>query len=119
MPVSAVKKAASLTVSPTDGTIRLEGGAVAATGGLAEVAGLSGSPTKANNLRGINVPVKQGSKEIAVTFQTPEADANYAVFVESSFLSQRAIAARTPEGFTVVFETAPAADARIDWMLVR
>lgn len=114
-----VKKAASLTVSPTDGTIRLEGGAVAATGGLAEVAGLSGSPTKANNLRGINVPVKQGSKEIAVTFQTPEADANYAVFVESSFLSQRAIAARTPEGFTVVFETAPAADARIDWMLVR
>ena len=113
------RKTASLTVSPADGTIRLEGNAVAAPGGLAEVAGLSGSAVKANNLRGLNVPVKKGAKEVAVTFPTPEADANYAVFLESSFLSQRAITSRTPQGFTVQFETAPAADARIDWVLVR
>ena len=116
---AAARKAASLTVSPADGTIRLDGNAVAAPGGLAEVAGLSGSPTKANNLRGLNVPVKQGAKEVTVKFPMPEADAEYAVFVESSFLSQRAITSRTPEGFTVQFETAPAADARIDWVLVR
>jgi hypothetical protein len=56
---------------------------------------------------------------VTVTFATPEADAEYAVFVETSFLSQRAITARTPEGFTVQFETAPSADGRIDWVLVR
>lgn len=117
--IAGKSKQASLTVSPADGTLRLDAPAVATPGGLAEVAGLSGSTVKARNFRGLNVPVKQGAKEVSVRFPTPEADADYAVFVESSFLSQRAITSRTPEGFTVQFETAPSADGRIDWVLVR
>lgn len=54
-----------------------------------------------------------------MTFPTPEADADYAVFIEQSWLGQRAISEKTAEGFTVNFDKPAPAEAKLDWMLVR
>ncbi|OPZ86644.1 MAG: hypothetical protein BWY76_00854 [bacterium ADurb.Bin429] len=112
-------KTASLTVSPKDGAFRFEGGGVSLPGGLFNVGGLSGTETKARNLRGVNVPVPEGAKEFTVTFPKAEADDAYAVFLEFTWLTNRAITNRTEKGFTVQFETPPPANASLCWMLVR
>ncbi len=113
------KKEASWTVSPTDGTMTFDGGGLSAPDGLANVRGVSGSDTKARNLRGINVPIPAGAKEFAVKFPKPEADAEYAVFLELTWLSDRAITRQTPDGFTVLFQTPPAAEGKLHWLLLR
>lgn len=113
------KKKASMTVSPADGTLNYDGGGAAIPGGLSQVGGLSGGESKANNLRGIKVPVKAGDKQIVVKFPKAEADGEYAVFLELSWLTNRAVTEQTAEGFTVSFETAPPADAKLHWMIVR
>jgi hypothetical protein len=112
-------KEASLMVSPKDGTMRFDGNGLLLPGGVVNVGGLSATATMAKNLRGVNVPVTAGAKELVVKFPTPEADANYAVFLEQSWLTNRAVSAQTAEGFTVQFETPPAADGRLHWMLIR
>jgi hypothetical protein len=83
------------------------------------VAGLSGDARPARNLRGKNVPVKAGEKSIRVRFPQAEADGDYAVFLEQSWLGARAISDKGPEGFTVTFATAAPDKATLDWMLVR
>ncbi len=110
---------ASLTVDTRDGTMRYEGGGMSLPGGAFNVGGISGTNVKAQNLRGVNVTVAEGAKEVQVKFPKAEADADYAVFLEFTWLTNRAITSRTKEGFTVQFETPAPAGASLCWMLVR
>jgi hypothetical protein len=41
------------------------------------------------------------------------------VFIEQTWLTNRAVTEKTPEGFTVTFATPAPPDAKIDWLLVR
>jgi hypothetical protein len=110
---------ASLTVAPDTGVMTLDAPSVALPKGVTRAAGLSGTEIRANNLRGIKVPVKAGAKELVVTFPKPETDDDYAVFVELTWPTVRTIVSQTAEGFTVKFETAPTADAKLHWFVVR
>lgn len=49
----------------------------------------------------------------------PEANADYAVMVQPSWLTLDAVTEKTAEGFTVTFSAAPPEEGRIDWMLLR
>lgn len=108
---------ASLTVSPVSGEMAFSGGA--RFGGSLGAAGLSGEAMPARNLRGKDIPVKAGETRLTVTFPNEEADASYAVFIEQSWLSNRAIIKKEAKGFTVEFEKPAPAEARLDWFLVR
>lgn len=112
-------KEAELTVSPKDGAMAITATNVAVPGGLSKVSGLSGSDVKANNLRGLEVPVKAGSKELAVKFANPEADGAFGLFVETSWMTMHVVSKRTAEGFTVEFSQPPAQDTVIHWLVVR
>jgi hypothetical protein len=109
---------ATLAVSRQSGDFSLTGGAVRAPGGIV-TRGLSADAVPAHNLRGKGVAVPAGSTELTVTFPTAEADAAYAVFVEQTWLANRAITAKTPTGFTVQFASPAPAGATLDWLLVR
>ena len=106
-------KEATLTVSRTTGAFTLKGG------GLCIAGGISASDTPARNLRGKNVEVNEAATTLTVTFETPEADADYAVFLEQSWLSNRAVSEKTATGFTVQFDKPAPKGARLDWMIVR
>ena len=54
-----------------------------------------------------------------VTGATPEADADDAVFLEMSWLMNRATSDKTPDGFTVTFDQAAPEKGTLDWMLVK
>jgi hypothetical protein len=112
-------KEAALTVTKATGEFNFAGNGVRTNGPISGATGLSGDATPARNLRGKNVAVAAESKSIRVTFPTPEADGDYAVFIEQSWLSERAVSEKGPEGFTVTFAVAAPADAKLDWMLVR
>lgn len=56
---------------------------------------------------------------MTVQFPHPEANANYAVFIEQSWLTNRAITKKTAEGFRIAFADGAPENATIDWMLVR
>jgi hypothetical protein len=99
--------------------MRFEGGGVAVPGGLAAVGGLSGTNVAAHNLRGIGVPVKAGVRELAVTFPRAEADADFAVFAETSWVTARGVTRQTAEGFVVQFEKPPPTDGTVHWLIVR
>ena len=116
---AAGTKEASLTVSPEDGTLKFDGGGITASGGLLDLTGLSGTGIAAHNLRGINVSVATGSNELQVKFVKPEADVNYAIFVEPSWLTAHAVTLQTVHGFTVTFAHAPKKPATLHWLLVR
>lgn len=118
-PIAVLPGVASLTVAPESGVMTLEALAVAAPSGVTKASGLSGSDIRANNLRGIKVPVKAGAKELVIKFAKPEADGEYAVFIETSWITQRAVVEQTADGFTVKFDAAPVADAKLHWMIVR
>lgn len=112
-------KVASLTVNRGTGEFQFTGGGVQSGGPVSGVAGLSGEAQPARNLRGKNVPVASGQKSIRIQFPQAEADASYAVFIEKSWLGERAISDKQPDGFTVTFATAAPEKATLDWMLVR
>lgn len=112
-------KESKLWVDSKTGALNYQGGAINSAGGLVTAGGLSGTETPANNLRGINIPVPAGAKSLAVTFPNKELDANYAIFIETSWMSQRAITAQTPDGFTVTFAEPAPADAKLHWTLIR
>lgn len=110
---------ASLTVSRQTGEFQFKGQGLQTGGAVSGVTGLSGDSKPAKNLRGKNVTIEANSTTVKVRFPQAEADGDYAVFIEQSWLSNRAISDKTPEGFTVTFEKAAPAKATIDWMLVR
>ena len=86
---------------------------------LKEKLRLSAEETPARNLRGKFVPVQAGARTAAIRFPTPEPDADYAVFIEQTWLSNRAVSERTAQGFRVEFERPAPEGATLDWMLVR
>lgn len=109
-----------LFADPDTGALRVNGAPLAVSGeSLAEVGGISATTTPARNLRGKNVPVTLDAKSITIIFPVPESDADYAVFVEQTWLTNRAIAEKTQKGFTVEFEEAAPEKAKLDWMIVR
>jgi len=112
-------KRASLSVSPDEGVLRFEGGGAAIPGGLAQIKGLSGSDTKARNLRGLGVAVSAGAKEVGVEFREEEADEKYVIFVESTWMTMHMVSERTPKGFKVRFSEGAPANAAIHWLLTR
>ncbi|HEY3415477.1 MAG TPA: hypothetical protein VGM23_01220, partial [Armatimonadota bacterium] len=57
-------KKASLIVSPTDGSFQLQGNGAEINGGVSKVNGISGTETKARNLRGLNLKTPAGAKEM-------------------------------------------------------
>jgi hypothetical protein len=110
---------ASLTVSRTTGEFQFEGGGLQAGGPVSNVTGLSADTTPARNLRGKNVEVPAGKTTLEIRFPHSEADNNYAVFIEQSWLTNRAISNKTATGFTVTFAEDAPEHATLDWMLVR
>ena len=104
-------KVASLTVSRDTGVFKFTG--------PISTTGLSADATPARNLRGKNVAVKAGGSSVAIAFPVEEADGDYAVFVEQSWLGNRAITQKDAKGFTIQFEKPAPADAKLDWMIVR
>ncbi|MCE9608557.1 MAG: hypothetical protein K8U03_27035 [Planctomycetia bacterium] len=116
---ATTQKVASLTVSRESGAFEFVGGGIQAGGAVTSVAGLSGDDKPARNLRGKNVAVANAETSVRIKFATAEADGDYAVFVEQSWLGNRAISEKGPEGFTVTFDKPAPANATLDWMLVR
>ncbi len=108
---------ASLTVATSTGEMNFNGGARFA--GSVGAQGLSGGEKAAHNLRGLNVAVPAGSKELSIKFPQPEADNAYMAVLQLSWLTNHAIVNRTPEGFTVQFATAPPVNGELSWLLVR
>lgn len=104
----------TLSVDPKTGTMNIEGGALSA-----RMNGLSATSVAANNLRGINVAVPKGAKELTVKFEKAEADANYSLNVQPNWLTQDAVVEKTASGFKVVFASAAGNDAKLDWQLIR
>lgn len=112
-------KEAVLTVSRATGELNFKGAGIRPNGPVTNAAGISGDDTPARNLRGKDVAVTTDATTIRIRFATPEADGHYAVFVEQSWLTNRAISEKGPEGFTVSFATPAPAGATLDWMIVR
>jgi len=110
---------AVLTVSRTTGELNFQGEGVRSHGPVSEVKGLSGDRTAARNLRGKNVAVEEKATTMKIRFATPEADGDYAVFVEQSWLTGRAISDKGPEGFMISFATPAPVKATLDWLIVR
>ena len=110
-------KVAALTVSRDTGAFQFSNGA--RFEGSVTAAGLSADATPARNLRGKNVAVKAGEAAVTVAFSNPEADGEYAVFVEQNWMGNRAVTKKTAGGFTVEFEKPAPAGAALDWMIVR
>ncbi|NCO35672.1 MAG: hypothetical protein AUJ92_21025 [Armatimonadetes bacterium CG2_30_59_28] len=110
----------SLQVPPSTGDFLFTGGDINLTDkGLKRTTGISATGTKANNLRGINVPVAAGLTAVTVVFSQPEADANYAVSVTPSWMTNCCVSAKSDKGFTVQMGTAAPEGARLDWVIVR
>ncbi|MBC8872840.1 MAG: hypothetical protein H8E44_25685 [Planctomycetes bacterium] len=110
---------AVLTVSKETGRLQFQGDGVSTGGPITDVQGISAGPTPARNLRGKNVPVASGATSIHVRFPQPESDGDYAVFLEQSWLTNRAVSDKTSDGFTVTFAAAAPEKAALDWMIVR
>lgn len=110
---------ARMTVDPATGDLRFEGGAIRAPAGIAARGLSADAATPARNLRGKNLAVDAGVTTVQVRFPVAEADADYAVFIEQSWLANLAVSAKTPEGFTVTFADAAPSGATLDWMIVR
>lgn len=112
-------KEATLTVSKSDGELTFRGGGVRAGGSVAEVSGLSADKTQARNLRGKNVSVDEKATSVKISLPNKEVDGDYAVFVEQTWLTNRAIIDKTAEGFTISFASPAPAGAKVDWMIIR
>ena len=104
-------KVASLTVARDTGVFKFTG--------PISTTGLSGDATPARNLRGKNVAVKAKQDSVTITLPVEEADGDYAVFVEQSWLGNRAIIKKDAKGFTIQFATPAPDGAKLDWMIVR
>jgi len=109
---------AQLKVDRVSGDLKFEGGDARFSGAVI-AKGISGGEKPARNLRGKGIAVKTGTKEIEIRFPVPESDADYAVFIEQTWLSNRAITKRTAEGFKIAFGEPAPEGATLDWMLVK
>lgn len=108
---------AALTVSAETGDLSFTGGGK--FGGSVTATGLSADATPARNLRGKNIAVRAGETIVPVAFPVEETNEDYAVFIEQTWLSNRAIVKKESKGFTVQFEKPAPGNAKLDWMIVR
>jgi hypothetical protein len=108
----------TLVVDPMSGDMKIRGSDLDAAA-LKGTQGISGTEVRANNLRGIDVAVSKGAREITVQFEKPEADARYSISIAPGWLTAFAVTEKTAKGFKVAFAEAAAADARFDWQLIR
>jgi len=110
----------TLTVPPQTGDFVFAGGNLSASGRCVKrLGGLSATDRPARNLRGIAVPVAEGSKELQVNFQALEEDDQYAVAATPSWLTTFRVVRKGSEGFTVEFGEPAPGGATIDWIMVR
>jgi len=86
---------------------------------VTQCAGLSATPARARNLRGLGVRPAPGARQASVIFETPEADVTFAVAVSLSWPSAAAVTSQSATGFTIDFGRPAPADATLDWTLVR
>lgn len=107
-----------LMVNPRSGNLSISGGEVALPT-VKGVSGVSATGVAAHNLRGINLPVKEDARMMTITFDTPEADANYSVTVQPNWFTMDRTLQKTAAGFVVKFSTPAPAGAVIDWQLIR
>jgi hypothetical protein len=112
-------KKVSLSVSPENGTLAIEGPGAAIPGGLTRLGGLSGSQTPARNLRAIDVQVPTGVKEHTIALPEAETDGKYGVFVEPTWLTMHVVTARTEKSFTIKFSEPAPQGATLSWLLAR
>ena len=110
---------ASLTVSKKSGRLHFAGAGVSSGGPVTGVAGLSADKKPSRNLRGKNVTVAPLTKSIRIRFPRAESDGDYAVFLEQSWLTNRAVSNKGADGFTVTFSDPAPKEAMLDWMIVR
>lgn len=114
--------ASTLYADPVTGNFMLAGGDIdlQLNGGTINQIGLSATSIPAQNLSGVGVDVASGAISITVTLPREEPDADYAVLVECSWLTLKAITNKTAKQFTVEFSAAPGvAGGKLDWFLVR
>lgn len=109
---------ATLKVSKENGDLHFQGGDARLSGSLL-TKGISGEEKAARNLRGKNIPVQKGFTQLHVEFPQAEPDAEYALVLEHTWFSNRAITEQTEKGFTVSFEKPAPENARVHWVLVR
>ena len=114
----APERTATLTVSRDTGDLRFEGGDARFSGAI-RAQGITADDKPARNLRGKRVPVAAGATSLAVEFPRAEVDADYAVFLEQSWLTSRGVVSQTETGFEVAFEKPAPAAASLHWMIVR
>lgn len=118
--VTANNGASRLVVPPATGDFVFSGGNLDVSDrSVRRVTGLSATGTNANNLRGINVAVPEAAQEVAITFPKPEADANYAVAITPSWMTNLCVSSKTEKGFAVQLGGAAPAGAKLDWVIVR
>ena len=84
-------------------------------------AGVSGTDTPAHNLRGIDVTVPRGLRELKVSFPPSQAevDGRYSITVQPNWITRDAVVQKTATGFHVAFSEAAPGNAKIDWQLIR
>jgi hypothetical protein len=117
---TTAKGQSRLYARPDNGDFMLEGQNLCLNGhSVTRQTGLSGTVVAANNLRGIDVPVPAGAKELKVRFATAEPDAVYSITVAPYWETKAWIKEKLAEGFTVAFSDASPQATRIDWQLIR
>ncbi len=108
----------ALAVDPKSGDMAITGSALRIAS-VKGVGGLSATEISARNLRGVDVAVPEGARELTVRFDQPEADARYALNIQPNWLTQDAVVEKTATGFKVVFSGPASAGAALDWQLIR
>ena len=113
--------ASTLHARPDNGDFVFAGGNIDhMNNGSIKLKGLSATNTPAQNLRDFNVPIAEGETQLQVTFPAPEADSNYAVLIECSWITNKAVKDKFTTGFTVIFDQpAQEGSETVDWLLVR
>ncbi|HOF89607.1 MAG TPA: hypothetical protein PLZ36_16115, partial [Armatimonadota bacterium] len=107
-----------LMVNPKSGNLSISGGEVALPT-VKGVKGVSATGVAANNLRGINAPVKEGTQMLAVVFPVDEPDANYSLTVQANWFTMDRVVRKDANGFVVSFSTPAPKGATVDWQLIR
>ncbi len=83
------------------------------------LSGATGINSESGNLRGLALPVTEGKTSHQVKFNTPETTDEYALIIRPTWITNYAVQAKNPQGFTVIFDKPAPKDAAIDWLLVR
>lgn len=111
---------ASVVTNPANGILELKSTSVSLENtGLLKTKGISATEKSAQNLRGINITVPQGTTQLQVTYPDAEPDETYSLTVQANWLTLDRVVSKTASGFSIEFSTPAPKDATIDWQLLR